>query len=98
MIVTPCLQPPGKTRYWTGSYIRPACRREDLRQEIERPNSMTFCDIDGAEKGLLDPQRIPGLRGIPILVETHPLDHIEGHSRDLLRNDLVPATLSRKRK
>lgn len=74
-------------------HIRPACRWEDLRQEIERPNSMIFCDIDGAEEELLDPQRIPGLRGIPILVETHPLNHGEGHSRDLLKERFGPSHL-----
>lgn len=67
------------------------CRVEDLQRAMALPDSMIFCDIDGAEEELLDPQRIPGLRDLPMLVETHPLDPGPGHSRDLLKQRFGPS-------
>ena len=65
--------------------IQKVCQLDDLDKEIHRTNTMIFCDIDGAEEELLNPQRLPHLAHIPILVETHPLQSSRLHSRDLLQ-------------
>jgi len=64
---------------------RPAANYQDLDAEIGPEPAMIFCDIDGGEQKLLDPDLIPKLREVPMLVETHPLDGAAGYSRDLLR-------------
>jgi len=42
--------------------------------------TLVWCDIEGAEEGLLDPLRSPALCDMDILVELHPTDG--GHTRD----------------
>lgn len=41
--------------------------------------TLVWCDIEGAEEGLLDPVRSPALADMDILVELHPTDG--GHTR-----------------
>jgi SAM-dependent methyltransferase len=43
--------------------------------ELARPRTRVFCDIEGAELHLLDPARVPNLAACDILVEMH--DFIE---------------------
>ena len=40
-------------------------------QTLIVPNTLLFCDIEGAERQMLDPAIIPGLTGCDILVEIH---------------------------
>jgi hypothetical protein len=35
--------------------------------------TLVFMDIEGAERNLLDPQLYPGLLGLSVIVETHPI-------------------------
>jgi hypothetical protein len=44
---------------------------ESLRLALTLGRSLVFCDVDGAERELLDPENTPELRGACILVETH---------------------------
>lgn len=46
------------------------CSRDDL-QRFEGTNTLVFCDIEGAELNLLDPQSAPALLGYDIIVEVH---------------------------
>lgn len=39
--------------------------------ELARPRTLIFCDIEGAELVLLDPARVPNLAACDILVEMH---------------------------
>lgn len=60
--------------------------------------SLVFMDIEGGEGQLLDPARAPALRGLKILVETHPgptalCDEIAARfqdSHDIIRIDQSP--------
>ncbi len=51
--------------------IREYCGHSDFEICKERP-SFVFCDIEGAEVELLDPEKASGLLEADILVETHP--------------------------
>lgn len=52
--------------------LRGECTPGSLQEALEgsaRP--VVLCDCEGAEDLLLDPDRVPGLRGAMVLVETH---------------------------
>jgi hypothetical protein len=65
-----------------------ACDHEALAQWLVGKTAVV-CDCDGCEATLLDPARVPGLRGVPVLVEAHdPL--VEGTTR-ALREAFTPS-------
>lgn len=49
------------------------CRPEDLERLTSEP-ALVVCDVEGAERELLDPQAVPGLRGCEIIAELHSID------------------------
>ena len=55
--------------------IRGRCECDDLRRDLDsRPGSkLIFIDIEGGEVDLLDPARVPALRGVDMLIETHDM-------------------------
>ncbi len=53
--------------------IRGRCEPVDL-QEALRPGSLLVTDVEGYERILLDPERVPGLRHATILSEVHAPD------------------------
>jgi hypothetical protein len=49
------------------------CTVESLRQALSGAGEcLVVCDAEGAEFHLLDPERVPELRGADVLVEVHP--------------------------
>lgn len=53
--------------------VRGFCDHEELNTALAMPgSSMLIVDVDGGEGALIDPDRVPGLRTAPILVELHP--------------------------
>jgi hypothetical protein len=55
--------------------IRGACDPASLSAELDSPDDLMLlvCDVEGYERVLLDPDRVPGLRRTDVLVEFH--DH-----------------------
>jgi hypothetical protein len=52
--------------------IRGACDVAALSTELEAGvKTLIICDVEGYETELLDPERIPGLRHVSVLVELH---------------------------
>ena len=52
--------------------VRGRCEPADLAAALEgHPSPVVICDVEGDEEALLDPERVPGLRGSIVLVETH---------------------------
>lgn len=50
--------------------LREHCRHNDF-DLAKNGKTLVICDIEGAEKELLDPNAAPGLRGCDIVVEVH---------------------------
>src|SRR5688572_24337566 len=50
--------------------IQGACDAAALRSRLE-PGTLVVCDVDGAERELLDPAAIPALAACTMIVETH---------------------------
>ena len=50
--------------------IRGACDAAELRSRVE-PGTLVVCDVDGAERELLDPAAIPALAACRVIAETH---------------------------
>jgi hypothetical protein len=50
--------------------IKNECSHEELNTKC-KPNTLIFCDIEGFEKILLDPIKVPNLKNIDLIVETH---------------------------
>lgn len=63
--------------------VRGLCRPEDLAAVLHQGNALVVCDVEGAEKELLDPSRIAPLRTATVVVETH--DHLAAGCEQLLR-------------
>jgi hypothetical protein len=61
--------------------IAAACDHEALAHRLLGAAAVV-CDCDGCEATLLDPARVPELRGVPVLVEAHDL-LVEGTTRAL---------------
>lgn len=63
--------------------VRGACTTEALMEDFASPPApFLLMDVEGAEDTLLDPARIPGLRGAEILVELHE-QYVPGVTRRL---------------
>ena len=54
----------------TNIEIRAECTHEELNNE-SKPNVLVFCDIEGHEKILLDPQKVPNLKYVDLIIEAH---------------------------
>ena len=54
--------------------VRGACEPDDLAREL-RPQDIIICDVEGYEKKLLNPARIPALESVTVLVELHDFIH-----------------------
>ena len=52
-------------------------------REFEAHNALVFCDIEGAERALLDPIKVPALAKFDIIVESHEC-LINGITEDLI--------------
>lgn len=50
--------------------------------ELLVPGALVVCDCDGCEADLLDPERVPALRGASVIVETH--DYLRPGTTDQL--------------
>ena len=61
-------------------------RLDELARSARRP--LVWMDVDGAELDLLDPERVPGLRGAEIVVELH--DHLVPGLRETLERRFAP--------
>lgn len=59
-----------------------ACSAGDLAERLPE-GALVLCDCDGCELELLDPERVPALRGAAMLVEAHDL-LVEGTTPGLL--------------
>lgn len=64
--------------------IKERCDEEELSRQV-KGKTLVICDIEGAEFELLDPEKIPTLRQVDLIVEAH--DH--------LNPDITPALLRR---
>lgn len=65
------------------------CTGGALRRELERdPGARLVCDIEGGEALLLDPELLPELAGVEMLVETH--DFTVPGVDELLRGRFAP--------
>lgn len=52
--------------------VQGTCDVESLQTTLaQQPGTVVFMDIEGGEYELLDPERIPGLKSIEIIVELH---------------------------
>jgi hypothetical protein len=67
--------------------IHGACDPAGLRAVLE-PGTLVFCDVDGAERELLDPDAVPELRACAIVAETH--DRIVQGITALVRERFAP--------
>jgi hypothetical protein len=54
----------------TNIEIKSECTHEELNSKSTK-NTLVFCDIEGFEKYLLDPQKVPNLKHVDIIVESH---------------------------
>ncbi len=54
----------------TNIEIKAECTHEELNLK-SRPNTLVFCDIEGFEKILLDPIKVPNLKYVDMIIETH---------------------------
>lgn len=61
------------------------CTLEQLAQLTQEGSSFIFCDIEGCELDLLQPDLVPGLRSCDIIVELH----------DFINPNISPTILSR---
>lgn len=53
--------------------IRGFCDRDELSIALDPPGSqLLIIDVDGGEDALVDPERVPGLQSVSILLELHP--------------------------
>jgi len=50
--------------------IKAECTHEELNQKSKK-NTLVFCDIEGFEKILLDPTKVPNLKYVDLLIEAH---------------------------
>lgn len=50
--------------------IKAECTHEELNQK-SKPDTLVFCDIEGFEKILLDPIKVPNLKYVDLIIETH---------------------------
>jgi hypothetical protein len=50
--------------------IKAECTHEELNTKSQ-PNTLVFCDIEGFEKILLDPIKVPNLKYVDMLIESH---------------------------
>lgn len=50
--------------------IKAECTHEELNLK-SKPNTLVFCDIEGFEKILLDPIKVPNLKYVDLLIEAH---------------------------
>ena len=50
--------------------IKAECTHEELNQKSKK-NTLVFCDIEGFEKILLDPIKVPNLKHADLLIESH---------------------------
>lgn len=64
--------------------VRGICTREDFNAFSSADRMLVWCDIEGAEGELLDPQVSPALRQMDLVVEFHPV--ATGHTF----NDVLP--------
>ena len=63
--------------------IKAACSHLELNRK-SKSNTLMFCDIEGAEKDLLDPTKVPNLKYVDIIVETHDC-FFPGITEELIR-------------
>jgi hypothetical protein len=68
--------------------IHGACDPAALRAALE-PGALVVCDVDGAERELLDPEAVPELRACALVVETH--DRIVPGITELVRDRFAPS-------
>lgn len=67
--------------------VKGFCRPEDLQAELAAAagvSTLLIVDVEGAEELLLDPERVPGVRKVDILVELH--DTVVPGITDRIRN------------
>jgi hypothetical protein len=63
--------------------IKPECTFEELNLKCKK-NTLIFCDIEGFEKMLLNPEKVPNLKYVDLIVESHDFiypnltDHLIG--------------------
>jgi hypothetical protein len=50
--------------------IKAECTHEELNSKCQ-PDTLVFCDIEGYEKHLLDPLKVPNLRFVDLIIESH---------------------------
>lgn len=62
--------------------VRSECTWEELNRIGGQSNTLIFCDIEGAEKELLNPKFAPNLKYADLLIESH--DCFEPNITDLL--------------
>ena len=61
------------------------CSHEDITRISARGSTLVFCDIEGGEQFLLDPETCPALRKCRILVEIHLLNGSMDEMSSLLK-------------
>ena len=53
--------------------LRGFCDPDELASALDMPGSqLLIVDVDGGEEALVDPESVPGLRSVQILLELHP--------------------------
>lgn len=50
--------------------IKSECTHAELNDKSQK-NTLVFCDIEGFEKVLLDPTRVPNLKNVDLIIESH---------------------------
>ncbi len=63
--------------------IKAECTHEELNSKA-KPNTLVFCDIEGAEDTLLDPVKVPNLRYVDMIVESHDC-YVKGITEKLIK-------------
>ncbi|MDR0352912.1 MAG: 50S ribosomal protein L11 methyltransferase [Opitutaceae bacterium] len=52
-------------------FVRGLCTYEEIEKTTKDKKALVFCDIEGAEDLLLNPETIPALKNIDFIIETH---------------------------
>jgi len=68
------------------------CDHGLLQAHLQDGRGLLICDIEGGEYGLLDPDRVPALVGVEILVEVHEYEGMSVRQGEVILRDRFSAS------
>jgi len=80
-----------ETNKLTNIEIKAECTHEELNSK-SKPNTLVFCDIEGFEKILLDPSKVPNLKYVDLIIESHDC-FVPGITEELIKRFYLTHTM-----